>query len=103
MIFERAAFWRRFRARWWEAFRPSKVRLVGASLALRRAMRVDWVPRLGSPRRLSSGFRKRGWAFAHLRGGGGTGLARFGDIVRLGEGELEEAEEDLKMRFNNRG
>jgi hypothetical protein len=46
MIFEREAFWRRFRARWWEAFRPSKVRWVGASLALRRAMRVDCAPRL---------------------------------------------------------
>ena len=89
MIFEREAFWRRFRARWWEAFRPSKVRWVVASLALRRAMRVDCAPQEGSLRRASSGFRKRGWAFAHLRGGGRTGLARFGGIVRLGEVELE--------------
>ena len=86
MIFEREAFWRRFRARWWEAFRPSKVRLVGASLALRRAMRIDWVPRLGSPRRLSSGFRKRGWAFAHFAGWRRNWFGAFWRHCEVGRG-----------------
>jgi len=88
MVFEREAFWSRFKARWYEAFRRSKVRWLRASLTLSRAMKVDRAPQQGRPRRMSSGLRKRGWAFAHLRGWVQTGLADFGGIVRLGNIDL---------------
>ena len=47
-MFFRAAFWRRLSARWWTAFRDDEVRRLGASVALRRATRVDWWPEEGS-------------------------------------------------------
>jgi len=67
----REEVWRRLSFFLWVVRRDSAVRREGQSVAFKRVTRVEGEPQVGSWRRRSSGLMKRGWDFAHLRGGEG--------------------------------